>query len=146
MGGRFDVEQRKVTEILGSKRATGTLARPSFGMSQRRSDPENSQYVPTTWPGARLPHVWLDRSVTPDNAATTYNPATTHNLTALHDHLGTGYRCCGLGNARRYRNSGESLERDRRASEVLDIRDEAAREIYGFDLVVVRPITYCLAW
>ena len=33
-------------------------------------DPDGFQYVPTTWPGARLPHLWLDDG------------------SALHDHLG----------------------------------------------------------
>ena len=45
-------------------------------------DPDNRAYVPTTWPGARLPHVWLDDG------------------TALHDHLGSGYTLLRLGGTR----------------------------------------------
>ena len=138
---RFDVEQRKVTEILGIEAGYRYVGSPIVWHEPGEGpDPENPQYVPTTWPGARLPHVWLDRSVTPDNAATTYNPATTHNLTALHDHLGTGYSLLRLGGTR---VDTAILEKALSATgaplEVLDIRDEAAREIYGFDLVLVRP-------
>jgi len=39
-------------------------------------------YVPTTWPGARLPHAWLDDS------------------TALQDRLGDGYTLLCLGGTR----------------------------------------------
>jgi 2-polyprenyl-6-methoxyphenol hydroxylase-like FAD-dependent oxidoreductase len=141
MARRFDVEQRKVTEILGIEAGYRYVGSPIVWPEPGEGpDPENPQYVPTTWPGARLPHVWLDRSVTPDNAATTYNPATTHNLTALHDHLGTGYSLLRLGGTR---VDTAILEKALSATgaplEVLDIRDEAAREIYGFDLVLVRP-------
>ncbi|MFN2450626.1 MAG: 2-polyprenyl-6-methoxyphenol hydroxylase, partial [Candidatus Baltobacteraceae bacterium] len=44
-------------------------------------DPDSSVYVPTTWPGARLPHVWLDDG------------------TALADRLGLGYSILRLGDA-----------------------------------------------
>ena len=40
------------------------------------------KYVPTTWPGARLPHVWLADG------------------TALHDRIGDGYTLLRLGGAR----------------------------------------------
>jgi len=138
---RFDVEQRKVTEILGIEAGYRYVGSPiAWHEPGEGPDPDNPEYVPTTWPGARLPHVWLDRSVTPDNAATTYNPATTHNRTALHDHLGTGYSLLRLGGTR---VDTAILEKALSATgaplEVLDIRDEAAREIYGFDLVLVRP-------
>jgi len=141
MARRFDVEQRKVTEILGIEAGYRYVGSPiAWHEPGEGPDPDNPEYVPTTWPGARLPHVWLDRSVTPDNAATTYNPATTHNRTALHDHLGTGYSLLRLGGTR---VDTAILEKALSATgaplEVLDIRDEAAREIYGFDLVLVRP-------
>jgi hypothetical protein len=84
--------------------------------------PDNPQYVPTTWPGARLPHVWLN------------------NGTALQDRLGPGYTLLRLGGSQA---DVSGLEQALRATgaplDVLDIRDEPAREIAGFDLLLVRP-------
>ena len=123
MASRFDVEQRKVTEILGIEAGYRYVGSPIVCPEPGEGpDPDNPQYVPTTWPGARLPHVWLkDRS-------------------ALHDRLGSGYTLLRLGGTR---VNTENLERALRATgvplEVLDIEEEAAREIYGFDLLLVRP-------
>jgi hypothetical protein len=129
MASRFDVEQRKVTEILGIEagyRYSGSpIIWPEPGDCP---DPDNPQYVPTTWPGARLPHVWLD------------DPAAPHNRIALHDPLGMGYTLLRLGGTR---VDTTNLERALRATgaplDALDIEGEAAREIYGYDLLLVRP-------
>ena len=123
MASRFDVEQRKVTEILGIEAgyryANSPIVWPEPGDGP---DPDNPQYVPTTWPGARLPHIWLD------------------GQTALHDRLGPGYTLLRLGGTRM---DTSNLERALHATgaplDVLDIDDEAPREICGFDLLLVRP-------
>jgi 2-polyprenyl-6-methoxyphenol hydroxylase-like FAD-dependent oxidoreductase len=141
MASRFDVEQRKVTEILGIEAGYRYAGSPIvWRESGDGPDADNPQYVPTTWPGARLPHVWLEQRVTTDKPATTYNQPTTHNRTALHDRLGTGYSLLRFGGTR---VETKSLEQALRATgaplEVLDVADESAREIYGFDLLLVRP-------
>jgi 2-polyprenyl-6-methoxyphenol hydroxylase-like FAD-dependent oxidoreductase len=123
MASRFDVEQRKVTEIpgieAGYRYAGSPVVWPEPGDGP---DPDNPQYVPTTWPGARLPHVWLN------------------DRTALHDRLGPGYTLLRLGGTR---VETSNLERALRATgallDVLDLEDEAPREIYGCDLLLVRP-------
>lgn len=123
MGRRFDVEQRKVTEILGIEcgyRYVGSpIVWPEDGAGP---DPDNLAYVPTTWPGFRLPHVWLD------------------DRTALHDKLGLGYTLLKLGKTAA--DTG-ALERELRAAgaplDVLRVDDARAREIYERDLVLVRP-------
>jgi 2-polyprenyl-6-methoxyphenol hydroxylase-like FAD-dependent oxidoreductase len=129
MARRFDVEQRKVTEILGIEAgyryAGSPLVWPEAGDSP---DPDNPRYVPTTWPGARLPHVWLDDG------------------TALHDRLGGGYTLLRLGGTRAEVSSLEQALRALGAPlEVLDIPDRAVREIAGFDLLLVRPDLH-VAW
>jgi hypothetical protein len=129
MASRFAIEQRKVTEILGIEAgyryAGSPIVWPEPGDGP---DPDNPQYVPTTWPGARLPHVWLDGLATPNGR------------TPLHDRLGSGYTLLRLG---RMRVDTGNLERALRATgaplEVLNIEDEAARELYSFDLLLVRP-------
>ena len=135
MAIRFDIEQRKVTEILGIEAGYRYISSPIVWRERGEGpDPDSPQYVPTTWPGARLPHVWLDHPVA------SHNPGTMHDRTALHDHLGTGYSLLRLG------GTGVDtaiLEKALRATgaplEVVDIADKSAREIYGFDLLLVRP-------
>jgi hypothetical protein len=68
------------------------------------------------------------------------DPSAKHDRTALHDFLGTGYTLLRLGGTR---VDTANLERALRAPgaplEALDIEGEAPREIYGFDLLLVRP-------
>jgi hypothetical protein len=120
---RFDVEQRKVTEILGIEAGYRYVDSPLIAPeSGAGPDPDNVSYVPTTWPGARMPHVWLDDG------------------TALHDRLGPGYTLLRLGGSqadvsgmkRAWQNAGAPLD-------VLELRDARLREIAGFDLVLLRP-------
>jgi 2-polyprenyl-6-methoxyphenol hydroxylase-like FAD-dependent oxidoreductase len=123
MASRFDVEQRKVTEIsgieAGYRYAGSPVVWPEPGDGP---DPDNPLYVPTTWPGARLPHIWLN------------------DRTALHDRLGPGYTLLRLGGTR---VDTANLERALCTTgvplEVLTVEDEAPREIYGYDLLLVRP-------
>ena len=141
MASRFDVEPRKVTEILGIEAGYRYVGSPVVWHEPGEGpDPDNPQYIPTTWPGARLPHVWLDHPVIKSNPVAEHNPATAHDRTALHDHLGSGYTLLRLGGTRvETRNLEQSLLATGAPLEVLDITDESAREIYGFDLLLVRP-------
>jgi 2-polyprenyl-6-methoxyphenol hydroxylase-like FAD-dependent oxidoreductase len=129
MASRFDAEQRRVTEILGIEagyRYVGSpLIWPEAGDGP---DPDSPRYVPTAWPGARLPHVWLaDR-------------------TALHDRLGPGYTLLRLASTRA---DTAPLEQAFRAIgaplDLLDVPDAAARDLYERDLLLVRPDLH-VAW
>jgi hypothetical protein len=79
-------------------------------------------YVPTTWPGARLPHHWLA------------------NGTALHDRIGDGYTLLRLA-----RTPADTMPLERAFSSfgapltVLDIDEERLRDLYGYDLLLLRP-------
>jgi hypothetical protein len=68
------------------------------------------------------------------------DPAAPGNRIALHDRMGSGYTLLRLGGTR---VDTSNLERPLRASsapfDVFKIDDEAAREIYGYDLLLVRP-------
>ncbi len=123
MASLFDVEQRKVTEILGIEAGYRYVDSPIVWQEQDDGpDPDNPAYVPTTWPGARLPHVWLT------------------NGSALHDRLGPGYTLLRLGGSHADTTTLERSFREMRAPlEVLDIADTRARELYQHDLVLVRP-------
>src|SRR5213083_2305430 len=56
-----DVEQHKATEMIGAELGYRYVGSPLIA-AEPGEGPEHDfmTYVPTTWPGARLPHVWLD--------------------------------------------------------------------------------------
>lgn len=123
MASRFDVEQRKVTEILGIEAGYRYVGSPVVWPEPGDGpDPDNPHYVPTTWPGARLPHVWLKDG------------------TALHDRLGPGYTLLRFAETK---VDTSNLQRALRATgaplDVLAIRDDVARDLYRYDLLLVRP-------
>jgi 2-polyprenyl-6-methoxyphenol hydroxylase-like FAD-dependent oxidoreductase len=123
MARRFDAEQRRVTEILGIEAGYRYVDSPIIDREPGEGpDPDNPRYVPTTWPGARLPHVWLDDG------------------RALHDVLGPGYTLLRLGSTAADTSSLVRAFSARGAPlDVLDVPDRTAREIYERDLVLVRP-------
>ena len=118
-----DVEQRKTNEMLGAEMGYRYVDSPII--MDIPGGPEHlfRDYVPSTWPGARLPHVWLDDG------------------TALQDRLPVdGFTLLKLG---RSQADTAALERAIHASgaplTVLDVPDQIARELYGFDLILLRP-------
>jgi 2-polyprenyl-6-methoxyphenol hydroxylase-like FAD-dependent oxidoreductase len=129
MARRFDVEQRKVTEILGIEAGYRYVDSPVVCEEDGKGpDPDSAQYVPTTWPGARLPHVWLDDG------------------SALHDHLGLGFTLLCLGKSSRHASDmqGAFSEFGSRL-DVLSISDARACEIFGYDYILIRPDLH-IAW
>jgi 2-polyprenyl-6-methoxyphenol hydroxylase-like FAD-dependent oxidoreductase len=129
MARRFDVEQRKVTEILGIEAGYRYVDSPIVWQETGDGpDPDNPQYVPTTWPGARLPHVWLEDG------------------TALHDRLGAGFTLLQVGKTRIDTKNLERAFRERGGSlDILSVESGPAREIYGCDLLLLRPDLH-VAW
>jgi hypothetical protein len=129
MAQRFDVEQRKVTEILGIE--AGYLYRDSPVVARAKGEPPDASrtYLPSTWPGARLPHVWLEDG------------------SALHDRLSpTSFALLRLGGTRADTSLLERAIRTLGAPlEVHDFRDTAPREVYGYGLLLVRPDLH-VAW
>ena len=63
-----DVEQRKSNEMIGAELGYRYVGSPLIWPEPGEA-PEHDfmTYVPSTWPGARLPHVWLaDRTAVQD--------------------------------------------------------------------------------
>ncbi|HXW42529.1 MAG TPA: FAD-dependent monooxygenase [Xanthobacteraceae bacterium] len=117
-----DVEQRKSNEMIGAELGYRYVDSPV--VCNVPGGPEHlfRVYEPTTWPGARLPHVWLDDG------------------TALQDRIGDGYTILKLGRTRADTGALERALRGRGAPvDVLDVPDAAARDIYRYDLIVLRP-------
>ena len=118
-----DVEQRKSNEMIGAElgyRYSGSpmiWPEPGEGPALHVMD-----YVPTTWPGTRLPHAWLDDG------------------TALQDRLGDGYTLLCLGGARADTAPLERAFATLRAPfSVMTVSDQPPRDIYGHDLLLLRP-------
>ncbi|MBV9600507.1 MAG: FAD-dependent monooxygenase [Chloroflexi bacterium] len=128
MARLFDAEQRKVTEIQGIEAGYQYVDSPIIWPEDgERPDPDAARYTPTTWPGARLPHVWLEDG------------------TALHDRLGVGYTLLRLGGTSDTWGLENAVRQTGAPLDVLEIGDRAAREVYGCDLVLVRPDLH-VAW
>jgi 2-polyprenyl-6-methoxyphenol hydroxylase-like FAD-dependent oxidoreductase len=117
-----DVEQRKSNEMIGAELGYRYVDSPII--SNVPGGPEHlfRDYQPTTWPGARLPHVWLDDG------------------TPMQDRIPDGYTFLRLGNSKADTTGLERTIRARGAPvTVLEVPDKIAREIYGYDLILLRP-------
>lgn len=118
-----DVEQRKTNEMIGAEMGYRYVDSPI--VMNVPGGPEHlfREYLPTTWPGARLPHVWLDDG------------------TAVQDRLPReGYVLLKLGGTTQDTSALEAAFRAHGAPfTTLEIRDRIAREIYEQDLILLRP-------
>ena len=81
------------------------------------------EYEPTTWPGARLPHVWLNDG------------------TAIQDRIpAEGFTILKLGRSNADVSALAKAIAGRAAPiSVLEIEDQIARDIYGCDVLLLRP-------
>ncbi len=118
-----DVEQRKSNEMIGAELGYRYIGSPIV-WPEAGEGPEHDfmKYLPSTWPGARLPHLWLADG------------------TALHDRVGDGYTLLRL--------AGSTIDAGALARAfavhaapftVLDIEEDHPRDIYGYDLLLLRP-------
>jgi len=117
-----DIEQRKSNEMIGAELGYRYVDSPI--VCNIPGGPEHlfREYAPTTWPGARLPHVWLDDG------------------TPVQDRIGDGYTVLKLGNGKADAGTLTRALAARGAPvAVLDVPDQAARDVYGYDLVLIRP-------
>jgi 2-polyprenyl-6-methoxyphenol hydroxylase-like FAD-dependent oxidoreductase len=117
-----DVEQRKTNEMIGAELGYRYVGSPI--VTDEPGGPEHlfREYVPTTWPGARLPHVWLEDG------------------TPVQDRIGTGYTLLRLGGSQADASALERSMHDLGAPfETLTVPDDVARDVYGCDLILLRP-------
>jgi 2-polyprenyl-6-methoxyphenol hydroxylase-like FAD-dependent oxidoreductase len=116
-----DIEQRKSNEMIGAELGYRYVDSPIICNVPGGPEHLFREYHPTTWPGARLPHVWRDDG------------------TPLQDHVPDGYTILKLGRTKADASGLEKALRSRGApTTVLDVPDRVAREIYGYDLILTR--------
>ena len=116
-----EVEQRKSNEMIGAELGYRYAGSPLIADQPGAPEDDFRRYAPTAWPGARLPHVWLD------------------GHTAIQDRIGPGFTLLRLGGSR------EIFQMQGAPFQVLDIPDAAARDVYGVDLILLRPDMH-IAW
>jgi 2-polyprenyl-6-methoxyphenol hydroxylase-like FAD-dependent oxidoreductase len=124
-----DIEQRKSNEMIGAELGYRYRGSPLIWAEAGEGPPDNfMKYEPTSWPGARLPHVWLTDG------------------SALHDRIGDGYTLLSLAGAAR---DAEAMKQAFAGYDapfsVLELADARARDIYGCDLLLLRPDLH-VAW
>ena len=113
------VEQPKSNEMIGAE--LGYRYEGSPVICDEPGGPEHRfrEYVPTTWPGARLPHLWLDGHV------------------AIQDKIGDGYTLLRLAST--VDVSAVTKQFQGIPFAILDIPGRKARDLYGCDLILLRP-------
>ncbi|HXH24613.1 MAG TPA: FAD-dependent monooxygenase [Vicinamibacterales bacterium] len=137
-----DVEQRKSNEMVGAELGYRYVGSPIIWNEPGGPEDRFREYVPTTLPGARLPHLWVRAPASVRGAG----PDAPDGCVAVQDLIGDGYTLLRLG---RTRADTSGLERAMRAIgaplDVLAIEDDPAREVYGYDLILLRPDLH-VAW
>jgi 2-polyprenyl-6-methoxyphenol hydroxylase-like FAD-dependent oxidoreductase len=122
LGAVANVEQRKSNEMIGAELGYRYVDSPVICNVPGGPEHLFRDYQPTTWPGARLPHIWLDDG------------------TPMQDRIPDGFTILKLGGAKADMSGLECAIRARGAPvRVLDVPDRTAREVYGYDLILVRP-------
>jgi 2-polyprenyl-6-methoxyphenol hydroxylase-like FAD-dependent oxidoreductase len=116
------VEQRKSNEMVGAELGYRYVDSPAICNIPGGPEHLFREYHPTTWPGARLPHVWLDDG------------------TALQDRIGDGYTILRLAGSKADTDGlARAIAAHGAPVAVLDVPEAAARDVYGYDLILIRP-------
>ncbi len=118
-----EVEQRKSNEMIGAELGYRYDGSPLIAAQGEGPAHDFMTYVPSTWPGARLPHVWLGDHTAPQDRI-----GYGDHYTLLRFHA----RADGSELAAAFEAIGAPLK-------VLNLDDPHAREIYGHDLMLLRP-------
>jgi 2-polyprenyl-6-methoxyphenol hydroxylase-like FAD-dependent oxidoreductase len=116
-------EAPKSFRVLGAELGYRYAGSPVICDEPGGPEPNIEEYVPTSWPGARLPHVWLEPG-----------------RVSVHDRIGDGFTLLRLA---RDKADASDLQTAFAAFgapfAVLDIDSAAVRSVYGFDYLLVRP-------
>ncbi|MDP2357781.1 MAG: FAD-dependent monooxygenase [Beijerinckiaceae bacterium] len=117
-----DIEQRKTNEMIGAELGYRYVDSPII--MDIPGGPEHlfREYIPNTWPGSRLPNVWVgDGSPIQDNIPEGYTILRLGNTKADSSGLAKAFAALGA------------------PISTLEVPDRVAREVYGFDLILLRP-------
>jgi len=116
-----DFEQRKVNEMVGAELGYRYVDSPIIDNIPGGPEHLYREYRPTTWPGARLPHAWLENVAVQDLIPT------------------EGYTLLRLNPAHDVGPLKSAFESRGAPLSVLDLPPEPVRAIYERDLLLLRP-------
>jgi hypothetical protein len=117
-----DIEQRKTNEMIGAELGYRYVASPIVWEEPGGPETLYRVYEPSTWPGARLPHVWLKDG------------------SAIQDRIPYGgYTLLKVAGDATLDPLVEALKATGAPVSTLEVDDEIARDIYGYDLILLRP-------
>jgi 2-polyprenyl-6-methoxyphenol hydroxylase-like FAD-dependent oxidoreductase len=117
-----DVEQRKTNEMIGAELGYHYFGSPLVAAERDPPPYDYIDYTPSTVPGVRLPHVWLEDG------------------RAAQDCIGDGYTLLRMGgNTADGAALASGFAKFGAPFSMLDLPGRAARDIYGTDLILVRP-------
>ena len=123
-------EQSKGNRMTGAELGYRYEASPLIADEPGGPEHNFMDYVPTTWPGTRLPHVWRD------------------DHTAVQDLIGNAltYTLLRLGGMQPdIAGITRAFAAQRAPLQVIDIPDQRPRDVYGYDLLLLRPDMH-IAW
>jgi 2-polyprenyl-6-methoxyphenol hydroxylase-like FAD-dependent oxidoreductase len=117
-----DVEQRKTNEMIGAELGYHYAGSPLIARESGEPPYDYIDYTPSTFPGVRLPHVWLDDG------------------RAAQDCIRDGYTLLRLGGCQADASAlAAAFAQTGAPFTTLDLAGKAARDVYGYDLILVRP-------
>lgn len=122
-----DVEQRKTNEMIGIELAYRYVDSPLVCDEPGGPDPNAIEYLPSTWPGTRLPHVWLGDGSAPQ------------------DRLPDGFCLFSLRGPLDDATLRSAFARIGAPFATLAVDDPHARNVYGCSLMLLRPDLH-IAW
>jgi 2-polyprenyl-6-methoxyphenol hydroxylase-like FAD-dependent oxidoreductase len=123
-----DVEQRKSNEMIGAELGYRYVDSPVIDNVPGGPQHDLRAYLPTTWPGARLPHMWLS------------------DASAIQDRLRSDrYTLIDVAGGHDPASLRAAFEALGAPLDVLVVPDSALRAVYQRDLVLVRPDMH-VAW
>jgi 2-polyprenyl-6-methoxyphenol hydroxylase-like FAD-dependent oxidoreductase len=126
-----DTEQRKSNEMTGAELGYHYFGSPLVWPEEGDGPAYDFvDYTPSTWPGVRLPHTWLDDG------------------SAMQDRIGydRGFTLLRLGKSNAdVSGLTKAFGTYRAPLRVLDVPDAEPRAVYGYDLILLRPDMH-VAW
>jgi 2-polyprenyl-6-methoxyphenol hydroxylase-like FAD-dependent oxidoreductase len=125
-----EVEQRKSNEMIGAELGYRYVGSPLISAEPGEAPPHDFMtYVPSTWPGTRLPHVWLADHTAPQDRIGYGDHYTLLRLDGQSDAAGLDTAFAAIG----------------APFKLLALVDAHAREVYGCGMMLLRPDMH-IAW
>ncbi|MFN0300668.1 MAG: FAD-dependent monooxygenase [Burkholderiales bacterium] len=116
-------EAPKANRVVGAELGYRYASSPVIFDEPDAPPPITEYYVPTSWPGARLPHVWIEPG-----------------KVSIHDRIQDGYTLLRVGKSKAdVAALKQAFAAINAPFHVLDVEGESARAVYGVDYLLVRP-------